>query len=147
MAPNSRKLHSIPMKWSIRALTGIQQRKTCQFGTLSKLICDATWLRYYVFYSATVPFLSTIHLLLDLSLYFTTRLRPLYALIGAIIFLCGWSGQVGVWSSCELPSGSENSGQECYQFYLEMDGNWGWKGIPLSLANTKAAFGYLCILL
>lgn len=94
-----------------------------------------------------MPLLSTLHVALDLGLYFTDRLRPIFALIGAIIFVCGWSGQVGFWTSCELPSGYEFSGEECYQHSLQHNGQGDLEGVPLSLANAKAAFGYLSILL
>ena len=94
-----------------------------------------------------MPLLSTLHVAVDLGLYLTARLRPIYALTGAIIFVCGWSGQVGFWTSCELPAGYELSGEECYQHSLRMDRPYEFEGVPLSLANAKAAFGYLSILL
>lgn len=149
MAPNSRKLHLSPMKSSTGALTNTRHCKSCRFGHLYEvtlLIHNVSLLRYYIFYSATVPLLSFLHMVVDLSLCLTARLRPFYALTGAILFLCGWAGQVGFWTSCELPSGFEISGHECYQHSLQTD-EGGFKGVPLSLANWKAAFGYLCILL
>lgn len=114
-------------------------------------IADRTFfnLRYFVFYSGTMPFLTILHTALDLFLYFVAMLNPVYALIGSVVFLCGWAVQVGFWAQCDLPAGLENATPgTCYQSHVQKDPKGGdLQGISTGLNNAKVAFGFMVLVL
>lgn len=99
--------------------------------------------RYFVFYSGTMPLLSFLHAVVDLTLYLMARLQPLYALMGAIVFVCGWGVQVGYWAQCDLLDHLHISGVGCYQSSIMTDSHGALAGVPTELANAKVAFGFI----
>ena len=103
-------------------------------------------IRYFVFYSGTLPLLGAFHAIVDLTLHVLGLLQPTYALIGSLLFLCGWATQVGFWTQCDLTSSLETSGSEtCYQMYVE---DLGGNGVlPSGLAGAKVAFGWIVVIL
>lgn len=52
-------------------------------------------------YCSFVPIISLLHSSVDLCLFFTARLAPLYALLGSLLLLLGWLVQLGFLLGCE----------------------------------------------
>lgn len=101
---------------------------------------------YFIFYSGTLPLLGTFHALVDLTLHVLGLLQPIYALVGSLLFLCGWSTQVGFWTQCDLTSSLETNGYgECYQFYVKDHEDDGV--LSSGLANAKVAFGWIIVVM
>ncbi|KAL9620844.1 MAG: hypothetical protein Q9160_004625 [Pyrenula sp. 1 TL-2023] len=87
-----------------------------------------------IFYSTTMPFLSTLYSLFHLSILYwrpsASILGPIPALIASIFLFCGWITQVGMWSSCEI--NIESSVGVCFQEKLVVYLNG---GMPKFLDN------------
>ena len=96
-----------------------------------------------------MPFLSILHAGLDLGLYASGHLHPIYALTGSLICLCGWGVQAGFWTQCDLPSNLETAAEgQCYQSYVQKGPkNGDLVDVPTSLANAKVAFGFLVLVM
>lgn len=100
--------------------------------------------RYFVFYSAIVPFLTIIHAILNIALYLMSVLQPFHALVGAVCYLCGWAIQVGFWTQCDLPDNLETGGSLCYQTLLSSKG---LKEVTPGLGTAKVALGFVLLFL
>lgn len=100
--------------------------------------------RFFVFYSATTPVLTIIHAALDLILYLMALLHPVYALIGSVIFVCGWAIQVAFWAQCDIPASLEiGTSYPRYQDNIQRDGKGSLVGISATLAQAKVAFAFV----
>ncbi len=96
-----------------------------------------------------MPFLGILHASLDLGLYVSSLLHPVYALTGSLMFLAGWSVQAGFWAQCDLTSNRETATQgQCYQSYIQTQPkNGDLVGISTTLTNAKVGFGFLLLIM
>lgn len=102
--------------------------------------------RYFILYSGTTPLLTILHSVIDLILYFTLRLHPIYALTISLIFLAGWATQIVFWASCDLDGAwYEHS---CYQMNLQRTPQGGdIIGVSTPLGDAKVTFAIFMLCL
>ena len=96
-----------------------------------------------------MPFLGILHAALDLGLYISNLLHPVYALTGSLIFLVGWGVQAGFWTQCDLTSSLETAPPgQCYQSYIQKQPtNGNLVGISTGLTDAKVGFGFLVLIM
>lgn len=94
------------------------------------------------FYSATMPFLSILHAIADIMLYFAASVSPLHSLVLSIVFSIGWLAQWTLWMDCEITTiGSQNSNAACFQNDFEPSSSSSFLPQGVSAASRDARVG------
>lgn len=103
---------------------------------------------YFVVYSVTTPMLSIIHAALDLTLHLATLANPIYALVGSIIFVCGWAVQMMFWTQGDVPVWFEIGTEYTrYQDVIEKDARGDLEGVSSELGGVKVTSAFLTLFL
>ena len=69
---------------------------------------------WFVFYSAFLPLLSCIHVVIDVVLFLFAELNPICTLTVSFLLSVGWIIQISFWCHCDYSPDSDT----CYQYYV-----------------------------